>query len=344
MLAVIALLISAVALIFVLDDPEAPGSLREQAGEILTRLGGEANMATGLAVAAGLALAVVLALSLRSRDAAAARAACLSRQLDAAGSQVEHFKSALAARDRALLTVIHELRTPLTHVVGYAELLSGGARPRHPQEVGEMSAAIQSASSTMLRLMDDLTEATRLHAEGFSLKTRPVDLGNLIQGIVVAFEAQRQAHHLTVVLPEHWLAAHADPERIRQVLTNLLTNAITYSPSGGTIQIRARLLGQTVRVEIEDQGIGLVPEDQARIFDRFYRASAGRALRAQGSGLGLSIVKDLVEAHGGQVGVTSHPGEGSTFWFTLPAADERQVSSQPHQAVPRSARPAHVSS
>ena len=197
-----------------------------------------------------------------------------------------------------------------------------------------MSAAIQSASSTMLRLMDDLVEATRAQAEGFNLKARPVDLGNLIQATVAGFEAQRLAHRLLLELPHHWLAACADPERIRQVLANLLTNAISYSPAGGEIQIRARLHSDRVRVEIEDHGIGLTPEDQRRIFDRFYRASEGRALREQGSGLGLAIVKDLVEAHGGQVGVTSQLGVGSTFWFTLPSADERQVRPQPLPAAP----------
>ena len=240
----------------------------------------------------------------------------------------------MKGRDELLLAVVHELRTPLTHVVGYAELLSSGARPRHADEVGEMSAAIQGASTTMLRLMDDLVEATRAQSDGFGLKTRPIDLAHLIRGVVAGYEAQAQAHQLTLDLPDHWLTVRADPERIHQVLANLLTNAISYSPAGGEIQVSARQDADRVRVEIADHGVGMTAEDQQRVFDRFYRASSGRAVREHGSGLGLAIVRDLVAAHGGEVGVSSQLGIGSTFWFTLPAADERPVVSEVRLTVP----------
>jgi signal transduction histidine kinase len=337
-LALAALFLSAVALVVVLDDADAPGSLREQAGLLLVRLVGQANVATAIALVVALVLAAALVLAVRTRDQACARADRLARDLGSARRQIEQLKSALAARDELLLAVVHELRTPLTHVVGYAELLSSGARPRHPREIGEMSAAIQSASTTMLRLMDDLVEATRAQAEGFGLKTRPVDLVHLIRGVVAGYDVQQQAHRLTLDLPDHWLAVLADPERVHQVLANLLTNAISYSPDGSEIRVRARALGDQVRVEIEDHGIGMAPEDQRRAFDRFYRASEGRALREHGSGLGLAIVKDLVEAHGGQVGVASQRGVGSTFWFTLRTADDRpagvEASVPAHQAAP----------
>jgi signal transduction histidine kinase len=327
-LALAALVLSAVALIVVLDDGDAPGSLRDQAAAVLTRLESQANVATAIALVVGLILAWTLALAIRARDDATARADRLARDLARTRHQVERLRSTLAGRDELLLAVVHELRTPLTHVVGYAELLSGGARPRHPEEVGEMSGAIQSASTTMLRLMDDLVETTRAQADGFSLKTRPVDLVHLIRGVVAGYDAQTQAHQLTLDLPDHWLAVLADPERVHQVLANLLTNAISYSPGGGEIRVSAHQAGDQVRVEISDRGIGMDAEDQRRAFDRFYRASKGRAVREQGSGLGLAIVKDLIEAHGGEVGVSSQPGVGSTFWFTLQAADERVTGSE----------------
>lgn len=321
-LALAALFLSAVALVVVLDDADAPGSLREQAVILVTRLTGQANVAAVAIVGVLFALGVALVLAIRGRDEYEQRAALLNRDLDGARQEVEQLKAMVAGRDELLLAVVHELRTPLTHVVGYAELLSGGARPRHPRDVGEMSAAIQSASTTMLRLMDDLVEATRAQAEGFGLKARPVDLAYLIRSIVAGFDAQVQPHQLRVDVPDHWLAVLADPERVHQVLANLLTNAISYSPAGGEICVRARQVGTQIRVEIEDHGIGMSPEDQRRAFDRFYRASQGRSIREQGSGLGLAIVKDLVEAHGGQVGLQSQPGAGSTFWFTLSVADE----------------------
>jgi signal transduction histidine kinase len=190
-----------------------------------------------------------------------------------------------------------------------------------------MSGAIQTASTTMLRLMDDLVEATRVQADGFSLRTRQVDLAQLIRCVVAGYEAQGQPHRLAVELPDHWLAVRADPERIRQVLGNLLTNALSYSPAGGEVCVRAHVIGAQVRVEVQDHGIGMAPADQRRAFDRFYRATEGRAIREQGSGLGLAIVKDLVAAHGGQVGVVSQPGVGSTFWFTLGLAEDRPMIS-----------------
>jgi signal transduction histidine kinase len=328
-LALAALFLSAVALVVVLDDADAPGSLREQFALLLVRLAGQANLATAIVLLIALVLAVALALAVRIRDQACTRADQLVLDLGTMSKQVARLEGLLATRDELLLAVVHELRTPLTHVVGYAELLSSGSRPRHPQAVGEMSTAIQSASTTMLRLMDDLVEATRAQADGFSLKARPVDLVHLIRGVVAAYDVQGHPHRLSVDLPDHWLAVLADPERIHQVLGNLLTNAITYSPGGGEIQVRARALGDHVRVEIEDHGIGMAMEDQRRAFDRFYRASEGRALREHGSGLGLAIVKDLIQAHGGQVGVYSQPGLGSTFWFTLHTTDERAVGSEP---------------
>lgn len=321
-LALAALFLSAVALVVVLDDADAPGSLREQVVLLMARLTGQANVASVVVVGVLFALGVALVLAIRARDEYESRAAGLKRELGGARQQVEQLQSMLAGRDELLLAVVHELRTPLTHVVGYAELLSSGARPRHPTDVGEMSAAIQSASTTMLRLMDDLVEVTRAQAEGFGLKARPVDLANLVRSVVAGFDTQAPRHQLRVDVPDHWLAVLADPERIHQILGNLLTNAISYSPNGGEICVRARQVGARVRVEIEDHGIGMAAEDQWRAFDRFYRASEGRSLREQGSGLGLAIVKDLVEAHGGTVGVQSQVGVGSTFWFTLSVADE----------------------
>jgi signal transduction histidine kinase len=333
-LALTALLVTAVALMVVLDGAETNNSLRDQASSLLARFQVQVSGATLVALAVGLLLSVALILVLRARDLAAARAERLSRELGAASQDIRRLRETVQARDKVLLAVVHELRTPLTHVVGYAELLSGTSRPRRPSEIGEMSSAIQSASSTMLRLMDDLVEATRIQSDGFTLKTRPVDLGNLIRGTVAGFDVQRLPHRLNVQLPDHWLAARADPERVRQVLANLLSNAVNYSPAGGEISVRAQALGGQVRVEIEDHGIGMSEDEQQQVFGRFYRASGGRRLRQDGNGLGLAIVKDLVEAHGGEVGVCSAPGQGSTFWFTLPAAED--LAGEPAVRAPAS--------
>jgi two-component system, OmpR family, sensor histidine kinase BaeS len=328
MLALAALCLSILASIVVLEDGDASNSLDDHAAALLARLSDQANVAAVVALGVALVLAWALTLTVRARDRASARAHRLADELAATRVQMDGLRSTLGRRDDLLLTVVHELRTPLTHVVGYAELLSGDVRPWRPEEVGEMSAAIQAASTTMLRLMDDLVEATRAQIDGFNLKARPVDLVHLIRILVAGYDSQAETHRVTLAMPDHWLAVRADPERIHQVLGNLLTNAISYSPAGGEIAVRARAVGNRVRVEIEDHGIGIEPEDRARIFDRFFRAGSGRAVREHGSGLGLAVVKELVRAHGGEVGVSSRPGVGSTFWFTLPAADDRTVPTE----------------
>jgi signal transduction histidine kinase len=333
-LALAALCLSLLALIVVFDGG---GSLRAPAMDVLARLWDQVDAVTALALLGGVILAWALALALRAGDQAAARADRLARQLADSQDRGDRLRAMLGGRDELLLAVVHELRTPLTHMVGYAELLSSGARPRHPDEIAEMSAAIQAASTTMLRLMDDLVEATRVNAEGFTLKTRPIDLVQLIRALMAGYDGQSPGHRVTLSLPDHWLAVRADPERIFQVLGNLLTNAIGYSPAGGEITVTARQIGDRVRVEIADHGIGMDAGEQRRAFDRLYRASGGRAVREHGSGLGLAIVKDLIQAHGGEVGVTSQPGAGSTFWFTLPAVDDRAVDSEARVAARHSA-------
>jgi signal transduction histidine kinase len=340
MWALAALFLSGVAFVVVLTGADLSASFPEQAAALFTRRDRQMNLATTLTVGLSLVLAVWLACAARPRDGTTAHAALLAQEGGGSHAAVERLTSSLAARDELLLTVVHELRAPLTHVVGYAELLSSGARPRPPQEISEMSAAIQTASATMLRLMDDLVEATRLQEPGFALKTRPVDLSQVIRGMVAGYGVHSNTHRYTLDLPDHGLAVLADPERIHQVLANLLTNAINYSPAGSEIEVRARQTGDLVRVEIRDRGIGMAPEDQQRVFDRFYRAGAARSLREDGSGLGLSIVRDIVEAHGGNVGLVSRLGQGTTFWFTLQVSYEYAHAPEAARSAPQTV-PAH---
>ncbi|MEJ5197508.1 MAG: ATP-binding protein, partial [Anaerolineae bacterium] len=125
---------------------------------------------------------------------------------------------------------------------------------------------------------------------------------------------------LSVDLPADLPLVEADPERIGQVLRNLLNNAIAHTPAGGHVSITARVVGQQVAVSVHDTGTGISPEDLPHVFERFYRADKSRARQTGGAGLGLAIVKQLVVAHGGQVSAESEPGRGSTFTFTLPQA------------------------
>jgi len=242
--------------------------------------------------------------------------------------QVEGLRELDRLKTEFLSTVSHELRTPLSYIHGYTELLM--VREFPPGEVKEMVREIHRGSSSMVRLVDDLLDISRIESGQLSLRLAPTNLEALLRSAANVFDSQAPDHTVVADLPERPLPpAMVDPERIRQVITNLLSNAVRYSPGGGEVVVRARARGGMFRVEIEDHGVGIPPEEQARVFERFYRGTEAVASGRHGSGLGLAIVKYLIEAHGGQVGVESAIGHGSTFWFMLPArlgSDEPEPS------------------
>jgi signal transduction histidine kinase len=211
-------------------------------------------------------------------------------------------------------TVSHELRTPLTYIHGYSELLLG--HRLKPEMVSEAAGEIHEASSRMTRLVDDLLDLSRLEAGRLRLRLTRLNLGDLLRSAAAAarFQSPDRPIELDIApLPE----ITADPARLRQVVDNLLNNAQRYAPSS-VVTLRARPVEGGVRVEIADRGPGISPEDQARVFEPFYRGAKSEVSPLRGGGLGLAIVRRLVEAHGGRVGLESSLGHGSTFWFALP--------------------------
>lgn len=222
-------------------------------------------------------------------------------------------------------TVSHELRTPLTYIHGYAELLVG--RHLKTEQVTEAVAEIHGASLRMARLVDDLLDLSRLEAGRLDLRLRELDLAALLRGAVAAARIQAGDQPIDLQL-EELPELTADPERLRQVIDNLLVNARLYAPLGA-VTVRARLDGDFVRVEVADQGPGIAARVQGRIFEAFYRGSRSEVSPLRGGGLGLTIVRRLVEAHGGQVGLESAPGRGSTFWFTVPIHPPLEMLESP---------------
>jgi len=152
------------------------------------------------------------------------------------------------------------------------------------------------------------------------IEREPTDLTSLIERTVASVAPRAEKNDVTMVkdLPTDLPLVSIDPQRIGQVLLNLLDNALRYSPAGGTVTVRARQEEQVVQVDIADQGTGLEPEELSMVFERFYRGDKARSRITGGAGLGLSIVRQLVEAHGGRVWAESGTGEGATFSFTLP--------------------------
>lgn len=215
--------------------------------------------------------------------------------------------------------VSHELRTPVAAVRSAAETLIAGAR-NDPEAADRFLAMIERNAERMQNLVDDLLDLTRIESRQLRLQPETLDLNAAVDQVLGLFRdrAEKKGLSLRASVPEG-LRARADARAFEQVLSNLVDNAIKYCPAGAEVTIRAEG-GTELRVAVEDTGPGIEARHHARLFERFYRVDPGRSREMGGTGLGLSIVKHLVESMGGSVGITSEPGRGSVFTFTVPAA------------------------
>jgi len=223
-----------------------------------------------------------------------------------------------ALRLRLIGDVAHELRTPLSSIKGYMEGLVDGVLPA---EASTFQRVLDEAER-LQRLVDDLQELSRVEAGAYRLSLRPTAVSQLVDTVIARLGRQFEEQGVTLeaeVSPG--LTVNVDPDRMGQVLVNLVGNALQYTPGGGQVQIRARLQGSTLRLAVQDSGIGVAPEHLAHLFERFYRVDKSRSRAGGGSGIGLTIAKHLVEAHGGKIWAESEGlGQGSTFHIALPAA------------------------
>lgn len=214
-------------------------------------------------------------------------------------------------------SVAHELRTPLAGLQGYAEALADGVLPPE-QAAGRISHEVRA----MRRLVEDLSLVSRVEARAVEIRPQALDpaaaLRRAAERFELVFAEQGVALRLEPCgpLPAVW----GDPERLQQVLSNLLANALRHTPPGGEVGLKAEPARGGVRFSVRDTGPGIPPEHQARVFERFYRLDSARSRQDGGSGVGLTVARGLVEAMGGNMGLESEVGRGSTFWFTLPPA------------------------
>jgi len=221
-------------------------------------------------------------------------------------------------RSNMVSDVAHELRTPLSNIRGYLEAIRDGVAEPSPPVID----TIFEEAIALNRLIDDLQELSLAEAGQMRLDTRPMSLAEVAGPAVQLVQPQAEAAGLVVSLgiPADLPAVQADPGRVAQILRNLLANALAYTPRGGHIEVLARAAGSEVEVSVRDNGVGIAPEHLSLVFERFYRVDRSRTRSTGGAGLGLSIVKHWVEAHGGRIWVESTLGQGSTFRFTLPIA------------------------
>ncbi len=225
-------------------------------------------------------------------------------------------------KDEALAMLAHELRTPLAAISNSAQLLRPGAVD--DAELGEAREILVHHARTMARMVEDLLDASRIARGALTLRPQRVAAADVVARAVedVRHEVAAKRHDLTVSFPPEPVQLEADPTRLEQVLVNLLTNAAKFTPEGGQITVMARLEGGALVVRVADSGVGLTAEDRARIFDLFAQAEASSDRRHGGLGIGLALVKSLVELHGGSVEVASDgPGRGSEFVVRLPVAE-----------------------
>ena len=328
---------------FVVEASDAAGGWYEPGTRLAVRVLPRAWETGGFRWSAIVALGMLLLVAVRVREARLrARAAQLERVVDERTATLREREHQLADRNAQLQTldqaktrffanVSHELRTPLTLTIGPLEDLRARAGG-DPQVERWLDIALRS-SRRLLRLVNQILDVAKLEAGALHLVPRPLDLGPFTRGVVAAFAAvaERKGIRLTTDILES-LPGGFDADAIEKILTNLLSNAIKFTPSGGTVHVALSRHGESARLLVRDSGAGIPPDQIAHVFERFYQVDESTTRTQPGTGIGLSLVKELVELHGGLVVVESG-SDGTTFTATIPprgAADGVAIPDAAH--------------
>jgi signal transduction histidine kinase len=213
--------------------------------------------------------------------------------------------------------IAHDLRQPASVIATAARLLEQRAAPLDANEAKAV-AWIRAGVDTLVRMIDDLLDATLVELRQLPLKQQRMDLAQVVHDVVQRCQPSLGDHGVRVKAPSGPVILTADPDRVGQVVANLLSNAAKYGAPGTNVDVRIAPSDQNVEVSVTNRGVGLRPEEAARLFERFYRTQAAKAGEQGGLGLGLYVVKGIVEGHGGRIAVESTPGKTTTFRFWLP--------------------------
>ncbi|MGC8667478.1 MAG: ATP-binding protein [Chthonomonadales bacterium] len=259
----------------------------------------------------------------------------LQQKLHKEETQRLALEEAARLKNEFISYVSHELRNPLTTIRGFIQTLQADGK-LDAQTRNEFYDIIEAETTRMLGLINDLLDSSRLEAgKPITLAVRPVSLANLIRKAARAIRFYKfwtEAHSITVSVPDDLPEIEADADKLSQILDNLLTNAVKYSPNGGEISIQADALNGSVRIVVEDHGVGMTQEQLAKLFQRFERVERQEIAQIPGTGLGLYLTRHLVELHGGSITCESEAGKGSRFIVTLPVKPPAPVQTEQPQA------------
>jgi signal transduction histidine kinase len=255
----------------------------------------------------------------------------LRRRLEHANA----FEEANRLKGELLSILAHEMRTPLTSIKGYTTALLMQEASFDAKAQRGFLKIIDEECETLESLVRDLLESSIIDAGLLKLEPQPVMLPRLSREAIDEMAHRTEKHHFLIDFPQDFPIVDADPDRIRQVLRNLLDNAVKYSPDGGLVIVRGELREDEMVISVADQGVGISPEHLNRLFEKFFRVDSGPGRHVVGSGLGLPISRTLIKAHGGGIWARSKLGQGSTFYFTLPLKGVSQGASEPPPRVTR---------
>jgi signal transduction histidine kinase len=228
------------------------------------------------------------------------------------------FKEANRLKDELISTLAHEMRTPLTSIKGYATALLIEDVSFSPELQQEFLQIIDEECNVLQDLIHDLLESSVIDAGLLKLEFQPTRLPRLARAVISELAHQTKKHQFVADFAPYFPIVDADPQRISQVLRNLIDNAIKYSPGGGLIVVSGQVRPSEVVVSVADQGVGIAPEHLNRLFEKYFRVESGLVRHVVGSGLGLPIAHTIVASHEGRIWAESRLGEGTTFFFSLP--------------------------
>jgi signal transduction histidine kinase len=267
-----------------------------------------------------------------NRDELGTLAVNLNRMNDQVGRLTSELASANRHKSEFLTNMSHELRTPLNAVIGFSDVLDQGMVGALNERQAEFVRDIRESGKHLLALINDILDLAKVESGRMELDRSEYYLPDSLRS-ALALVRERAARHgigLELDVSEDLGTIVADERKVRQVVLNLLSNAVKFTPDGGRVTLSARPDGDGVEIAVRDTGVGIAPEDQAAVFEEFRQVGTDTSRRQEGTGLGLALARRFVELHGGELRLTSAPGAGSTFSFTLPA---RAYTESPQPAT-----------